>query len=168
MATGDVKLTEKKLTALVPVSNDLLKNSNIQVDRLIRDDMVRAAANAEDIAYLKGDGLAGQAEGHLLLGRRGRPRQLRRHVAGELAHGHRRGAEPPRQRECADGQARLVRPLAVVNYAGWQLVDANGNFAYPTLQNPAGGVLAGAPVYPDNNISITWAAAPRRRSTTRK
>jgi hypothetical protein len=40
-------------------------------------------------------------------------------------------------------------------YAGWQLVDGQGHFAYPTLQDPTGGVLAGAKVYPDNNVPIT-------------
>jgi HK97 family phage major capsid protein len=61
--TGDVQLTEKKLTCLVPVSNDLLKNSTLAVDRLIRDDITRAAANAEDIAFLKGDGTKGSPRG---------------------------------------------------------------------------------------------------------
>lgn len=155
LSTGDVKLTEKKLTALVPVSNDLLKNSNIQVDRLIRDDMVRAAANAEDIAYLKGDGLAGKPKGiYYWVGAAGRGNSAGTSLANsrtDIAAALNRlgNANAPMVKRAWFAHSRSL------NYAGWQLVDANGNFAYPTLQNPAGGVLAGAPVYPDNNISIT-------------
>jgi hypothetical protein len=164
-----VKLTEKKLTCLVPVSNDLLKNSNIQVDRLIRDDMVRAAANAEDIAFLKGDGTKGSAEGHLLLGRRGRPWQLRRHVAGELAHGHRGGAQPPGQRERPDGQARLVHALALVELRGLAARRRERQLRVSVAAEPPRA--ASSPARPSTRTTTSRsssAAAPRRRSTTRK
>jgi HK97 family phage major capsid protein len=154
LATGEVKLVEKKLTCLVPVSNDLLKNSNIQVDRLIRDDMVRAAANAEDTAYLKGDGFAGKPKGVYSWV----PAAGRGNSAGTSLANSRTDIAAALNR-LGNANAPMVKRAWFMhsrsqNYAGWQLVDANGNFAYPTLQNPSGGSLAGAPVYPDNNISI--------------
>jgi HK97 family phage major capsid protein len=149
-----VKLTEKKLTALVPVSNDLLKNSNIQVDRLIRDDMVRAAANAEDIAFLKGDGFAGKPKGiYYWIGAAGRGNS-----AGTSLANSRTDVSTALNR-LGNNNAPMVKRAwfmhsRTMNYAGWQLVDANGNFAYPTLQEAEKARLAGAPVFQDNNISI--------------
>lgn len=53
---GQVKLSAKKLTGLIPISNDLLRSSGIAVDRLIRDDMVADAGVAVDQAFLRGLG----------------------------------------------------------------------------------------------------------------
>jgi HK97 family phage major capsid protein len=155
LTTGDVKLVEKKLTALTPVSNDLLKNSNLQVDRMIRDDLGRAAANAEDFAFLKGDGTAGKPKGiYYWVGSAGRGNSAGTSLANsrtDIATALNRlgNANAPMERRAWFMHSRSL------NYAGWTLVDANGNFAYPSLQNPAGGSLAGAPVFPDNNIQIT-------------
>jgi len=155
LTTGEVKLTEKKLTALAPFSNDLLKNSNLQVDRMIRDDLGRAAANAEDSAFLKGDGLGSKPKGiYYWVGAAGRGNS-----AGTSLANSRTDISTSLNR-LGNANAPLVRRAWFMhsrtqNYAGWTLVDANGNFAYPSLQTPAGGSLAGAPVYPDNNIGIT-------------
>jgi hypothetical protein len=42
-----------------------------------------------------------------------------------------------------------------MNYIGWDLVDGNGNFAFPSMQNAESASLGGDKVYRDNNISIT-------------
>ncbi len=155
LSTGDVKLVEKKLTALTPVSNDLLKNSNLQVDRMIRDDLGRAAANAEDFAFLKGDGLAGKPKGvYYWVGSAGRGNSAGTSLANsrtDISTSLNRlgNANAPMERRAWFMHSRSL------TYAGWTLVDANSNFAYPSLQNPTGGSLAGAPVFPDNNIQIT-------------
>ena len=52
----DLHLNAKKLTALVPVSNDLLRRASQNLERIIRDDMVQALARREDLAFLLGDG----------------------------------------------------------------------------------------------------------------
>ena len=52
----DVQLNLKKLTALVPVSNDLLRRAPIDMDATLRDDMKETIARREDIAFLLGDG----------------------------------------------------------------------------------------------------------------
>jgi HK97 family phage major capsid protein len=155
LTTGEVKLVEKKLTALCPVSNDLLRNSNLAIDRMIRDDVGRAAANAEDAAFLKGDGVGSKPKGiYYWVGAAGRGNS-----AGTSLANSRTDIAAALNR-LGNANAPLVRRAWFMhsrsqNYAGWQLVDTNGNFAYPSLQAPAGGSLAGAPVFPNNNIAIT-------------
>ncbi len=62
---GNVTLTFKKLAALVPLSNDLLRYSSPGADAIVRDDVVRAMADAENRAFLRSDGLSGQPRGFL-------------------------------------------------------------------------------------------------------
>jgi HK97 family phage major capsid protein len=52
----DVNFVAKKLTAMVPVSNDLIRRSPIGVEEIVRDDLVQAVARREDLAFLRGDG----------------------------------------------------------------------------------------------------------------
>lgn len=54
--TGLVKLVAKKLVAMVPVSNDLLRYASPQTDNIIRDDSVAAVSQREDLAFIRGDG----------------------------------------------------------------------------------------------------------------
>lgn len=52
----DVNLVAKKLTAMVPVSNDLIRRAPIGVEEVVRDDLVQTVARREDLAFLRGDG----------------------------------------------------------------------------------------------------------------
>jgi HK97 family phage major capsid protein len=52
----DVDLSAKKLTAMVPVSNDLLRRSPIGIEPIIRDDLVETIARKEDIVFIRSDG----------------------------------------------------------------------------------------------------------------
>jgi HK97 family phage major capsid protein len=52
----DVNLVARKLTALVPVSNDLIRRSPIGVEEIVRDDLVQTVTRREDLAFLRGDG----------------------------------------------------------------------------------------------------------------
>lgn len=61
--TGQVTLTFKKLAALVPFSNDLLRYSSPQADAIIRNDVVRAIAVKEDATFLRAQGTAGSPTG---------------------------------------------------------------------------------------------------------
>ena len=62
---GNVTLTFKKLAALVPLSNDLLRYSSPGADAIVRDDVVRAMADAENRAFLRSDGTSGSPRGFL-------------------------------------------------------------------------------------------------------
>ena len=52
----DLNLSAKKLTALVPVSNDLIRRAPIGVEEIVRDDLIQTIARREDLAFLRGDG----------------------------------------------------------------------------------------------------------------
>jgi HK97 family phage major capsid protein len=52
----DVNFIAKKLTAMVPVSNDLIRRAPIGVEEIVRDDLVQTIARREDLAFLRGDG----------------------------------------------------------------------------------------------------------------
>jgi HK97 family phage major capsid protein len=52
----DVNLIARKLTAMVPVSNDLIRRAPIGVEEIVRDDLVQTIARREDLAFLRGDG----------------------------------------------------------------------------------------------------------------
>ena len=61
--TGQVKLTWRKLTALVPMSNDLLRYSSPAADAIVRKDMVRAIAQRENQAFLRDVGTDASPKG---------------------------------------------------------------------------------------------------------
>lgn len=63
VGTGQLHLTFKKLAALVPVSNDLIRYAAPNADAVVRDDMVREMAKREDLAFISDDGTSGKPKG---------------------------------------------------------------------------------------------------------
>lgn len=55
----------KKLTALVPVSNDMMRYADPAADAFVRDDLVKVVALREDLAFILGDGLADTPRGFI-------------------------------------------------------------------------------------------------------
>lgn len=55
----------KKLTALVPVSNDMMRYADPAIDAFVRDDLVKVMALREDLAFLTGDGTQDTPRGFL-------------------------------------------------------------------------------------------------------
>lgn len=53
---GEVKLIAKKLTALTPISNDLVRRANMDALRVVQDDLIAAIGEREDLAFIRGDG----------------------------------------------------------------------------------------------------------------
>ncbi len=53
---GTMRLSSKKLVTMVPISNDLIRSTSAEADRMIRDDMIKSMALAEDFAALYGKG----------------------------------------------------------------------------------------------------------------
>lgn len=152
--TGQVKLVEKKYMVLVPISNDLRRNSSLETERIVRDDMVLVASNDEDTAFLKGSGLAGQPKGiYNWVAAAARTNQTGTSLANvrtdiRIMRNRLDSNNVPMQRRAWFMHSRSM------NYLGWDLVDGNSNFAFPSLQNSNGASLAGDPVYRDNNVSI--------------
>lgn len=63
LSTGQLTLSFKKLMALVPVSNDLLRYSSPGADMIVRNDLTAAMAVKEDSAFIRGDGTDGSPKG---------------------------------------------------------------------------------------------------------
>lgn len=55
-SVGQIVASYKKLTALTPVTNDLIRYSDPSVDALVRDDLAKVIARREDLAFIRGDG----------------------------------------------------------------------------------------------------------------
>ena len=55
-STGNIVATFKKLTVLVPVSNDFLRYASPATDGLVQNDVVQGLARTEDLAFIRGDG----------------------------------------------------------------------------------------------------------------
>lgn len=55
-SVGQAKLSAKKLTALTPISNDLIRQSSMSAVNFVRDDLVDSVALTKDLALLRSDG----------------------------------------------------------------------------------------------------------------
>jgi HK97 family phage major capsid protein len=62
-STEQIVLSEKKLTALVAVSNDLIRNASISAEEFVRDDLLNVMAIREDLAFLRGIGSVSEPTG---------------------------------------------------------------------------------------------------------
>ncbi len=149
--TGQVK----QYMVLVPISNDLRRNSSLETERVVRDDMITVAANDEDTAFLKGTGLSGTPKGIYYWV----PAAGRGNSAGTTLANARTDIRSAKNRLDTQNVPNVRRswfmPSRSMNYMGWDLVDGNGNIAFPSMQNSMGATLGGDPVYRDNNISTT-------------
>ena len=56
VTTGDVRLTEKELIAIVPVSTSMFRSRGGRNTQMISNDMLRAMSQAENVNFLNGDG----------------------------------------------------------------------------------------------------------------
>lgn len=148
---GSVKLVEKKLAAVTPISNDLLRLGGSAVDLLIRDNIVRALSNAEDLAFFKGAGTAYTPKGIYY-------QAPTAHVAATA------GTSLANFRTDILNCANLLEadniPIVrrawfhnprTTNYMKWSLVDSNSNFSFPDLR--ANNTLNDWTVYNTNNIT---------------
>lgn len=151
---GQVKLSAKKLSGLIPISNDLLRSASMAVDRMIRDDALADAALIQDRFFLRGSGTDFA------------PKGLRWQVVGtsfEGTHILTMTAGPDLQKVTNDlGRMELALGNANVVYTGahWamsprtamyltNLRDGNGNLAFPEMQD---GMLRKKPVHISTEI----------------
>jgi len=65
---GQKQLVAKKLAVMVKISNELLEDSDPDIDALIREDIARTAALEVDRVILEGSGAAGEPQGVLYSG----------------------------------------------------------------------------------------------------
>jgi len=62
---NQIVATYKKLTALVPITNDLMRCAKPAIDAFVRDDLVKVIALREDLAFIMGDGTQDTPRGYL-------------------------------------------------------------------------------------------------------
>lgn len=153
---GQLKLSEKKLAALVPVSNDLLMNASPDASLLVRDDLIAAMATKEDAAFLRDDGTEFTPKGI-------------RHwaVAANVSASNGTTLAQVRQdiRELIQAlqgaNVRMLRPAWIMaprakNFMMWDLVTANDTL--PFHDELAQGRLNGWPVGVTNNVPTNLGA----------
>lgn len=63
VTTGALQLVAKKLTAILPMSNDLLRYGGSQVDVVVRDDLAATLNERSDLAFIRGTGSAHEPAG---------------------------------------------------------------------------------------------------------
>jgi HK97 family phage major capsid protein len=153
----DLNFIAKKLTAMVPVSNDLIRRAPMGVETIVRDDLVASIARKEDLNFIRGDGTTKGPVGwrSLVL-----PANLL--VVPAL------GATPPVGADLnavvsalaamklllINGMSRMIRPAwffapTLVEYIGTRR-DSVGGFYYK--DEVARGTLEGFPIYTSQQI----------------
>ena len=153
MQVGQLTMTAKKLMALVPITNQLIRRASWGVDQLVRDDLLASAAVKEDQQFLRGAGSATSPTGIRYLIAAG-------NVLPMTAN--------PSLLTVSSDLARLTLAVKNANVpmtnCGWvmsprvreylaNLRDGNGNIVYPSIE--ANGTLKGYPIaettsVPDN------------------
>lgn len=149
---GLINLVSKKLAAIVPISNDLLKfDSSPAADEFVRDDLVLEISIREDRAFLRDDGLQNTPKGL-------------RHWAlpGNVIPMEGTGTATDIETDFRDlinalesADVRLIRPAWFMhptrkNYLR-NLRDANGNLIFPEIRNTA-PTLYGWPVFTTTSL----------------
>jgi len=144
---GQMKLSSKKLAALVPISNDLLKSASYQADAVVRDDLVQSLSTGMDLAFIRGAGTQFA------------PLGMRNQLTGTdfAATNVLTMTATPSLVTVTTDLGRLELALLNANVPmtrpGWimaprtmmhlyNLRDGNGNYAFPEMQN---GQLRGKP-----------------------
>jgi HK97 family phage major capsid protein len=138
----DLNLSAKKLTAMVPVSNDLIRRAPIGVEEIVRDDLIQTLARREDLAFIRGDGTGKSPIGwrSLVL-----PENLIT-IAGATIDNVVDGLSAL-MLTLINGMSRMIRPHWFMNPATLRFIstrrDGVGNFYYK--DEIAGGTLEGIP-----------------------
>jgi HK97 family phage major capsid protein len=151
---GQFKLSAKKLGALVPVSNDLMRMASTAYDRIVRDDVVTSCALRMDLAFLRGTGTEYSPRGfrNLLIG-----------TSLEALNILVMTATPDLPKVTNDLgrlELALLNQNVPMTRAGWimaprtqmylmNLRDGNGNYAFPEVQQ---GRLRNKPIFLSNQI----------------
>lgn len=149
---GGDRMSEKKLTGLVPVNNDLLRAASINAEEWIRNDVLNVIAQAEDIGFLKGNspksptGLRYLTDAaHIYNATQAGAVATLQEVRNEIAKARRllKKANQPMTSMAWISSPRTEEFLDTV-------ADGNGNAIYSA--EVAAGRLKGAPAFYTNNV----------------
>lgn len=149
---GNIKMTEREMAAMVPISNKLLRHSNRNVDAMIRNLIIRGMALVEDQKFMRG------------LGTGPEPRGLRYwpNITSNAANATVNVANIETDARTAElglwnNDIPVIAPTWImaprtVAYLR-DLRDANGNLYYPSMQG-ANPTWRGFPVDMTNTVPI--------------
>lgn len=154
-AFGQLVLTSKKLASLVPISNDLLRNSSPQADALVRQDLVAGMAVTADATLLRGIGTEAAPKGIRYWAASGNVTASAGDTAANIETdvqalvGGLQDNNSPMARPCWFMSHREYRKLYILR-------DANGNLIYPEVRvmgdgRPYGS-LYGFPIYCSTSV----------------
>lgn len=149
----DLQLTAKKLAALVPIANDLIKYSGVNpnVDQLTVNDLTSAIGTREDKAFIRDDGTANTPKGlrfwalasNILTASDGSTLQKIETDLGKAILA------------LENADANLTQPGWIMAPRTFRFLeglrDGNGNKVYPELAN---GMLKGYPVGKTTQVPI--------------
>lgn len=153
---GTLNLAWKKLAVIVPISNDLVRDSSPNADTVVRDDAVTAMALREDRAFIRDDGTGQRPTGmrfqegitvlvatdvNALAGSDAKIQAVRNDLSAlELA--------------LEDSNVRMIRPGYIISPRTFHflanLTDGNGNAVFRAELNQ--GRLNGYPVRRSNQL----------------
>jgi HK97 family phage major capsid protein len=153
---GQIKLSSKKLAALVPISNDLLASASTAADAVVRDDLVLSMATRMDLAFLRGAGTQFTPLGmrNQLVGTAfATTNILSANVTVNLVNV---------TNDLGKLELALMQANIPMTRAGWimaprtaifltNLRDGNGNYAFPEMQL---GQLRGKPVRTTTQVPV--------------
>ncbi len=153
----DLQLTAKKLAALVPIANDLIKYAGVNpnVDQLVVSDLTSAIGAREDKAFIRDDGTANTPKGLRFWA-----------LGGNLIPASDGSTLQKVDTDLNKAILALESADANMTQPGWimaprvfrfltSLRDGNGNKVYPELDN---GMLKGYPVGKTTQVPVNLGA----------
>lgn len=157
---GAIRLTEKKLMGLVPVSNDLIANASIDAEMFVRDDLVQVLRLKEDYQALFGVGGENSPRGIVSLTKPS-------NIYNTTAVQQNAPTLAEVKAELAKAKRRLKSENIPMESLGWimsprteaylySITDGNGNSVFQASLDA--GMLHGAPVVVTNQIpeNLGW------------
>lgn len=153
LQVGQFTMSAKRLTALVPITNQLIRRASWGVDQMVRDDLIEGAAIKEDQQFLRGVGSATAPAGLASL-----------MLAGNKIAMTANPTLVTVTDDLRDLRLKVINANVPMTACGWimsprsklfleTLRDGNGNIAFPEIADK--GTLYGYPIgvttsVPDN------------------
>ncbi len=122
---NSIVATFKKLTALVPVSNDMMRYADPSVDAFVRDDLVKVVALAEDKNFILSDGTADSPRGWLYIAN-----------GWVVANGGTAGVW-----QTAANSTAAVNGADPANSTGGNFITSNATYTLTTVAQELGGAI---------------------------
>lgn len=146
-----ISMTARKLAALVPISNDLLRFGSSNVEQFVRDDIIDALAQRQDLAFIRGDGTGNTPKGFRFLSQ-----------ASAIIAANATVNVVNVTTDLAKLELSLINNNVRMGRPGWitsprvkmflqNLRDANSNFVFPEVSQ---GMLRGKPIRETTQVPI--------------